>query len=101
MKISIESYPDSDRFNVCLSSKEGAQPFLTIKGCKLMDGRKGQFISWPAWKNKNDEWKSHCYASEGFQAAVIDAVKAAKPADTRTHAERKKPLADMDNDVPW
>lgn len=98
MKITIERFEGSDRFNVCIASKEGNEPFITIKGCKLMSGRKGEFISWPAWKNKNDEWKSHIYASPAFQEAVVEAVKASEP---KKPAQPAKPPKDMDDDIPW
>jgi DNA-binding cell septation regulator SpoVG len=105
MHITIEhihgKYPS---FNVNLHSKEGSQPFLTVKSCRLVEGTKGPFVSWPSRKMDNEKYFNFCYASDGFQAEVIKAMNAAtvRPTDTRTLSERrpKPPVAD-DFDVPF
>ena len=90
MHISIEHH--RDQFNVALSSASGKEPFITIKGCRVVDGSKGRFVSWPAKKLESGKWWNHVYASEGFQAAVLKALD--ESADTRTHAEQKRaPMA--------
>lgn len=85
-----------DNFNVELSSQQGKEPFLVIKGCRIKDGQKGEFVSWPANppKEHGGKWWNHVYASEAFAVAVIEAAKKAQPAkDTRTLGERKRPDA--------
>ena len=58
MEIAIEFH--GDQFNVNLSSKPGAEAFLSIKGCRLVDGDGGQFIGYPATKNTNTgKWWRH------------------------------------------
>lgn len=90
MHITIEHH--RDQFNVSLSSAQGKEPFLTIKGCRVVDGSKGRFVSWPAKKLDSGKWWNHVYASEGFQTAVLQALDAQQ--DTRTHAEQKRaPMA--------
>jgi len=90
-------------YTIRLHSAEGKEPFLEIKDCRIIDGSKGRFISFPARKDDKDKWWPYLYASDGFQVEAIKAMDAATPAqDTRTHGERKKPtLIDMDNDVPF
>lgn len=80
-----------DSFNVELSSHEGREPFLVVKGCRIKDGSKGEFVSWPANppKQQGGKWWQHVYASEAFSAAVIDAARESRP-DSRTHGERKR-----------
>lgn len=85
MHISIEHH--THQFNVSLSSSQGKEPFLTVKGCRVVDGQKGRFVSWPAKKMDSGKWWSHFYASEGFQAAVLQAYD--DSGDKRTHAEMK------------
>jgi DNA-binding cell septation regulator SpoVG len=80
MKITIEHINgERPQFNVALSSAEGREAFITIKGCRVVDGSKGPFISWPATKNqKTDKYWQHVWASESFAAAVLaEAMKAA------------------------
>lgn len=80
-----------NQFNVELASAEGKEPFISIKGCRIMDGTKGEFVSWPATKNeRTGKWWNHVYASEGFNSAVLDIARATMPAkDTRTQGERR------------
>lgn len=92
MKISVQQF--DNQFNVQLASKEGADPFLTIKGCRVVDGSKGRFVSWPAKKMESGKYWNHVYASEQFQAAVLAAYDEAAP------KTRKAAPAD-DSDVPW
>ena len=90
----------NDSFNVELSSVAGKEAFLVIKGCRLVQGQKGEFVSFPAKKLESGKYWNHCYASEAFQVAVIDAAQKSRPAaDTRTHGERKRG-GDMD-DAPF
>ena len=104
MKITIEQR-DRD-FNVNLHSKEGAQPFLTIKGCRVVDGQKGQFVSFPSKKLDSGKYWNHVYASDAFQAAVLEAFNASKPAEPvkRDKAEAwkaRQPAATADEDLPF
>ena len=99
MKITVQWIAgDRPQFNVSLASAEGKEAFLDIKGCRIVDGSKGPFVSWPATKNeKSGKWWNHVYGSEAFNAAVIEAAEAARPkVDTRTHSERKH-----DNSAPF
>lgn len=76
MKIEIQQF--EGQFNVALCSKEGVQPFLTIRGCRVVEGRNGRFVSWPARKTEKGYW-NHCVASEPFAAAVLAAYEESAP----------------------
>ena len=107
MKIGIEHYERD--FNVTLASKEGAQPFLTIKGCRVVDGSKGPFVSFPAKKLDSGKYWNHVYASDAFQAAVLEAFNASKPAakparqkDERWQASAPaRQAAPEEDDIPF
>jgi DNA-binding cell septation regulator SpoVG len=94
VKITIEQH--NDQFNVALSSKEGVEPFLTIKGCRVVNGRNGDFVSWPARKLDSGKYWNHVYASEAFGAAVLEAVAAQAPKKPAA----RKPVED-DSSVPF
>ena len=103
MKISIEWFQgERPQFNVSLSSAEGKAAFLTVKGCRIIQGRDGEFISWPATKNaKTEKYWQHVWASEPFAAAVLAEAKASMPKqDTRTHGERKR-MDTATDDIPF
>jgi hypothetical protein len=91
MKITCEHF--ADQFNVSLSSKDGVEPFLVVKGCRIKEGTKGRFISWPASppKQQGGKWWNHVYASEAFgQAVMEEAEKSAPKQDTRTLGQRRQ-----------
>ena len=58
-------------FNLMLASKEGAEPFLEIKGCRIVDGKSGPFVSYPSKKLDTGKYWNHVYGSEKFNAAVL------------------------------
>lgn len=96
MKISIKHF--GQQFNVALSSKEGAEPFLEIKGCRIASGSNGEFVSWPATKKEDGTWWRHAYASEAFGAIVLAEAKKAKPAKP---APRRPSRDDDDSSIPF
>ena len=105
MKISAEWFMDSKypSFNLNLHSAEGKPAFLTIKGCKIMTGDKGEWVAYPAQKNeRSGKWWNHCSASDAFNAEVILIAKAAKPEDRAPRSTGyNAPQNDMPDDIPW
>jgi len=114
MKITVEADAGSKfgHFHINLHSKDGAEPFLTIKNCKLIDRTDGgRFVSFPAKKiESSGKWWNYVWANEGFQEAVRAAWDATlgpngkaprpalKPAAPRVE---QKSLEEMDNDPPF
>ncbi len=91
MHIGIEHH--NDKFNVALSTKEGSKPFLTIKDCRVVQGSRGPFISWPARKLDSGKYWHHVYASDVFAEHVLKAYDESKPA-------KKQAAQDDDSDIP-
>lgn len=52
---------------------------LTIKGCKIVNGSKGPFVSFPSRKDDSGKYWPHVYAGDGIQSAIIAAVDAPQP----------------------
>jgi DNA-binding cell septation regulator SpoVG len=69
-----------------------SEAFLTIRGCRIISGSKGPFVSWPA-KKLDKGWWNHVRSSDAFGAAVLEKAQAAKPAPAKQ--------ATNDDDVPW
>lgn len=87
-----------EQFNVELCSKAGAEAFLSVKGCRIASGSKGDFVSWPATKNQSSgKWWSHVWASERFADVVLAKAQESRP---RTVDRRSRQDADS-SDVPW
>lgn len=34
---------------------------FTVNGCRVVDGKNGEFISFPAWKDKDGNYHQYCY----------------------------------------
>jgi DNA-binding cell septation regulator SpoVG len=93
MHITIEHHNKS--FNIALSSKDGRDPFFVLKGCRIVDGQKGRFISVPSVKMESGKYWNHAYISEGFQAEVLKAY------DASTQKAATKAAAPADDDIPF
>lgn len=80
MNIEVEwhdgQYPS---FNIALSSRPDTDPFITIKGCKIVSGSKGDFISYPSRKQENGKYWNHVYGSDAFNAAVLEKALSGMP----------------------
>ena len=99
MHISIEwfdgKYPS---FNVSLSSDPKREPFIVIKGCRIVSGKDGDFVSWPATKTvRAGKWWSHVYASPAFAAKVLEEAQSTQP----KQAPAKSRRAADDDSVPF
>ena len=86
-------------FNIGIASKEGAEPFIEIKGCKIMDGQNGPFISYPSRKQDNGKYWNHVYGSEKFNAVVLS--KAQESAPSKAPGRQRAPAGGADDDVPF
>lgn len=85
-----------DQFNVELASKEGVEPFLSVKGCRLVEGQKGPFVSYPATKNQSTgKYWNHVWASDKFNQAVLEKVQASMPAKGAPRRQQ------VDEDIPF
>lgn len=80
MDIRIEwfqgKYP---QFNVALASSPDREPFIVVKGCRVVSGSNGEFVSWPATKKDDGKYWNHVYASDAFAGAVLEKAKASMP----------------------
>ena len=96
MHITIQHH--NDQFNIDISSKPGADAFLSIKGCRIVDGQKGRFVSFPSRKQESGKYWSHVWASDRFQVAVIDAYDASKRKQAAAKAAKQ---VEEDDDIPF
>ena len=89
MHISIENFEKG--FNVSLHTTPEKEPFLVIKGCRIANGKNGEFVSWPATKN-GDKWWNHVYASEAFAGKVLETYKDSQPKKSKSVDEDSIPF---------
>ena len=48
-----------DRFSINLDVTDDLR--ISMNGCRVVDGKNGLFISYPAWKDKEGNYHNHCY----------------------------------------
>jgi DNA-binding cell septation regulator SpoVG len=77
MEVSIKWF--NDNFNLILATAAGKDPFLEIKGCRIVDGRNGPFVSYPSRKQENGTYWNHVYASEAFNNVVLSKAQESQP----------------------
>lgn len=104
MKVSIQMH--GDQFNVQLSAAAGQDHFLAIKGCRIVQGKEGPFVSFPARLQDSGKWWNHVWASEGFQAAILKAhneaaAKENKPAKAKAKAKPAATVETDDDDISF
>ena len=65
MHISIVWHDRS--FNINLHSSEGKDAFLELKGCRIQQSQKGEFISMPSTKNAaTGKYWNHAYINAAW-----------------------------------
>ena len=104
MHITIEHFDGKyPSFNISLQTAEGVEPFVIIKGCRIISGANGDFISYPATKNATTgKYWNHVYGSEGFNESVMKKAKLVAPKPVPKPAPRGgSGFDDMDDDIPY
>lgn len=72
MKVTIQHFEGKyHSFNIMVHAVEGADPFLTIRGCRIIEGKNGPFISYPATKNDQGKYWNHVIGGDKFNEYVI------------------------------
>ena len=67
-------------FNLGLHSTPESEEFLSIKGCKIFDGEKGSFVSYPSTKKADGKYWNHCWGSKAFNDVILKKALATRPA---------------------
>lgn len=92
MEVSVKwfdgAYPS---FNLILASAAGKDPFIEIKGCKIMDGKNGPFVSYPSRKLDSGKYWNHVYGSDAFNAVVLSKAQESMP---KAQSRRQAPEDD-------
>ena len=85
-------------FNLILRTGPGKDPFMIVRGCRIVNGANGDFISYPSRKQDDGKYWNHVYGSKEFNDIVMSA---ANHAPAPKVAAPSKAVADMDSDSPW
>jgi len=88
-------------FNIALSSQVGRDPFLEVKGCRIVSGKDGEFVAPPSTKGNNDKYWNHAYFSKDFSAVVLEKAKESQPKQSAPAKSDKRHSDDIDSDIPF
>ena len=88
-------------FKIILSKVQGAEPFLEIKDCRLIDGKNGAFVSYPARKDDKGKYWPYLYGGETFNAHVVKLAQAGLPQTARPKPKGGSGFDDMADDIPF
>ena len=88
-------------FNIALSSQAGRDPFLEVKGCRIVSGKDGEFVAPPSTKGNNDKYWNHAYFSKDFAAVVLEKAKESQPKQSAPAKSDKRHAEDIDSDIPF
>jgi DNA-binding cell septation regulator SpoVG len=88
-------------FNLELSNN-GKDPFLVVKGCRIVSGGKGEFVAPPSTKGNNDKYWNHAYFSADFGKVILEKAKESQPKTQQTQAKaQSNSFADFDENIPF
>lgn len=90
-------------FNLNLHSAEDRPEFLSIKGCRIMNGQNGPFVAYPSTKNDSTgKYWNHCWGSEQFNGKVLELAMKTQPQQAPAPAKQSsQPPADDFEDLPF
>ena len=95
MEITIRHFDGKwPSFDIMLHGTKGAEPFLTIKGCCIVQGSNGSFVSYPARKDDKGKYWNHVYGGDKFNEHVIKLASIEQ-------APVRKPAKQDDEDIPF
>lgn len=104
MKITITwfqqgKYPS---FNIGLHSTPDSEEFLSIKGCKIFDGKDGPFVTYPSTKKTDGNYWRHAYGSKAFNETILKmALKDRPVAPPPPTSGNVGSFDDMSDDIPF
>lgn len=101
MKVTTKWFPGQHpSFNVAIASDEGKEPFIEIKGCRIVNGSNGEFVSYPSRKDeRTGKYWNHVYGSDKFNAVVLSTALASMPQQAK--APQKRRQDDDDESIPF
>ena len=101
MKVTTKWFPGQyPSFTVAIASDEGKEPFIEIKGCRIVNGANGDFVSYPSRKDeKTGKYWNHVYGSDKFNAVVLSTALASMPQQAKAPARKRQD--DDDSDIPF
>lgn len=78
------------KFNLTLELENGAE--VTIYNCRIVEGRKGDFIGWPSYEGRDGKYWNHVYVDinqSEIEEIISEAREQASAADSKGGKRRR------------
>jgi DNA-binding cell septation regulator SpoVG len=98
MHISIEPSKSGSTFGVAIHKTKDEKPFMVVKGCRLVGGNNGMFVSGPATKMNDGKWFNYIFMDKAFGEYITKLAQEAMPQQSSQSAQSK---SDDSDDVPF
>lgn len=99
MHFSVKWFGES--FNVNLAKAEGQEEILSIKGCRLVNGSNGEFVSMPSTKNQNTgKYWNHAWLGEKLASHILKLAQESRPSQEK-QGKRVSHGDSLENDIPF
>lgn len=97
MQIKVNPSKSGKTFSVEFRFKDAdaEYPDFAIKGCKLADGKDGQFVSGPSAKMDDGKWFNYTFFGKGLSEYIV------KEANKTMKQESKKTTQTEEDDIPF
>lgn len=101
VEFKIELSQSMKTCGIAIHKKGEEKPFMVIKGCKIVNGQNGPFLSGPATKIDND-WFNYLFMSKEFSQYISEmAVKAFPKQAQGSKAPASGGGMIIDDDIPF
>lgn len=78
------------KFNLTFELENGAE--VTIYNCRIVEGRKGDFIGWPSYEGRDGKYWNHVYVElnqSEIEDIISDAREKASDTDSKVGKRRR------------
>lgn len=96
VEVKIEMSPSGKTFGIAFTKND--KVLYVTKGCRLVNGQNGPFISGPSTKMDDGKWFNYLYIDKEFGAYLTKLALEAAPAPAPQQSRQSAP--DM-SDVPF
>lgn len=99
--ISVKIEPSTSGKTFGLALTKGDKVLMVVKGCKLVSGQNGQFVSGPSTKMDDGKWFNYLFMDKQFGDYVSKLAIEAMPAQTAQQAAPQRQAVADTSDVPF
>lgn len=101
MQIKIEHSASGKTFGVAFYLKDGDKPNFVIKGCRIANGKDGDFVSGPSTKMDDGKWLNYAYFDQNLSEYILKEYQKDAPKKQEKPQQQGGNFNDFDDDIPF